>query len=190
MVIDAHRPAGVLPGLEAQVGAVIGFAALILAVAGGLIFTGLALMTTLSIVGRALVSLGLGPIPGDFELLEAGTAIAVFAFLPWCQLRGGHVTVDLLVERFPAKLAEAFTLLGNLAMTAVAALLAWRLYAGMGDRFRYNETTMILGIDLGIPYAASLVGAIFFVIASAYTVWRSVNRVAAAPWTRAVEGRP
>ena len=37
----------------------------------------IALMSVASIVGRALSGLGLGPVPGDFELVEAGTALAV-----------------------------------------------------------------------------------------------------------------
>ena len=49
----------------------------------------IALMSVASIVGRALsgLGLGLGPVPGDFELVEAGTALAVFCFLPWCHLK-------------------------------------------------------------------------------------------------------
>ena len=49
-----------------------------------LVLIALILLTVVSVVGRALFS---APIPGDFELVEIGMAVAVFAFLPYCQLR-------------------------------------------------------------------------------------------------------
>ena len=57
-------------------------------------------MTVVSIVGRASLTWAwvLGPVPGDFELVEVGTGFAVFAFLPWCQLKRGHATVDLFTS--------------------------------------------------------------------------------------------
>jgi hypothetical protein len=50
---------------------------------GAFVLVLLAAMSVVSIAGRALSGLGLGPVPGDFELVEAGTALAVFCFLPW-----------------------------------------------------------------------------------------------------------
>ena len=58
-----------------------------LAYVGGLLLTALALMVVVSVSGRALLKLGLGPIPGDFEMVEMATAIVVFFFLPWCYLK-------------------------------------------------------------------------------------------------------
>nr|WP_255701545.1 TRAP transporter small permease [Afifella sp. H1R] len=132
-------------------------------------------MTVLSIAGRALVPLGLGPVPGDFELVEAGVAFAVFSFLPWCQFRRGHVTVDLLAERFGPRGMAACALASNLVMTAIAGLLAWRLGLGMQDKRLYPETSFILQFPIWWPYAASLAGAWMFAVASAYTVWRALN---------------
>lgn len=173
--MTAAGEGGLLPDLEARVGRVVGAIAWTLAVAGGILFTALAVLTTVSIAGRALVFVGLGPVPGDFELVEAGTAIAVFAFLPWCQYRRGHVTVEVLVERFPPRVRAALGLLGNLALTVAAVLIAWRLWAGMGDKFRFGETTMILRFEVGWAYAGCMVGAAAFVVVAAYTVWRSLN---------------
>lgn len=52
------------------------------AIIGGLALVALTLMIVASVSGRAMLGLGLGPVPGDFELVEVGTAIAVFFFLP------------------------------------------------------------------------------------------------------------
>ena len=47
------------------------------AIIGGLALVALTLMIVASVSGRAMLGLGLGPVPGDFELVEVGTAIAV-----------------------------------------------------------------------------------------------------------------
>ncbi len=62
-----------------------------LAIFGGFVVGAVALMTTISVTGRAALSM---PVPGDVELIEIGTNTAVFAFLPFCQLMRGNVIVD------------------------------------------------------------------------------------------------
>ncbi|MCU0929269.1 MAG: TRAP transporter small permease subunit, partial [Burkholderiaceae bacterium] len=71
---------------------------------GAFVLCLLALISVVSIAGRALSGFGLGPVPGDFELVEAGTALAVFCFLPWCHLKRGHAVVDLLWNAYPPAL--------------------------------------------------------------------------------------
>lgn len=166
---------GLAPALEARLGRTIGQAARLLALAGGVVLTGIALMTVVSIIGRGFAFAGLGPVPGDFELVEAGCAVAVFAFLPWCQYRRGHVTVDIFISRLSGRLQAVLAMIGNLALSAAACFIAWRLWFGTQDKFSYGETTMILGMELGYAYAAALPGAFFFAVVCLYTVWRSLN---------------
>ncbi|MEM6897355.1 MAG: TRAP transporter small permease, partial [Pseudomonadota bacterium] len=70
---------------EARVGRGIEALARTLAYLGGAILVALALMTLASIVGRWVNTGPIRSIAGDYELVEAGVGIAVFAFLPWCQ---------------------------------------------------------------------------------------------------------
>ena len=169
------RPAGLAPELERRVGRIVGALSMALAAAGGIVLVAITAMSVISIAGRALLALGLGPVPGDFELVEAGTAFAVFAFLPWCQFRRGHVTVDIAILRFDARKRALFALAGNMLMTAAAIFLAWRLVDGLQDKLRYGETSFILQMPAWWGYAAALVGAWAFAAVSAYTVWRSLN---------------
>lgn len=182
----------IAPIAEARVGAILETCARRLAVAGGAILVALALMTVASVIGRALIFAGLAPVKGDYELVEMGVAIAVFSFLPWCQLRRGHVTVDVLADRFPARLRLALTLIGDLALAAAAVLIAWRLAAGLEEKLPWRwaggfvfeknwavEETYELGLPFWVGYALALIGAALFAIVALYTVWRSANEAIA-----------
>ncbi len=150
------------------------------AMLGGLVLLALIILSVLSITGRALVPVGLGPIPGDFELVEAGTAFGIYCFLPWCQLEGGHVTVDVL-KRWLGRRADALLAAGfNLLMTLAAAFILWRAYAGMQDKLRYNEVTFILQYPVWWGYAVCLPLAALFVAVAAFTVYRSLRDAFAA----------
>jgi TRAP-type C4-dicarboxylate transport system permease small subunit len=171
---------GVAPRLERRVGRAVEVFAKALAGAGGLMLLALTVLTVVSILGRAMSGLGLGPVPGDFELVENGVAFAVFAFLPWCQFRRGHVTVDIFVQRAGPRGLAAFALAGNVLMTLAALLIAWRLALGLSDRLRYGDTTFILQMPVWWAYAAALVGAFAFALVCAYTAWRSLNEMLGA----------
>ena len=156
-----------------------------MALLGGLVLIAVIVMTCVSIAGRALLPLniGLGPIRGIYDITEIGMAAAVFAFLPWCQLKRGHATVDLFKAAFPRYLNLGLDLLFDLTMLGAATVGAWRLYLGMQDKLRYGETTLIAQIPVWQGYAASLVGAVAFVLIAAFCVMRSVRSLAAGRQT-------
>lgn len=149
-----------------------------MALLGGGVLVLLTVLTVVSVIGRNLNFLGLGPIPGDFELVEAGAAFAVFAFLPWCQLNRGHVTVDLFLSRLGRRRNAAVDVATNLLMTVAATVVAWRLFLGLLDKQSYGETSFILQFPLWWGYSASFVGAVVFALVSAWTVWRSLGEAA------------
>ena len=122
---------------------------------GALVLVALALLTVTSIAGRALSFAGLGPVPGDFELVEAGTALAVFCFLPWCHLKSGHAAVDMLWKSYPPALRRVLELLSDTLMLLVWVLLVWRMGLAMLE-FRANgEVSFILQMPAWWGYAAS-----------------------------------
>jgi hypothetical protein len=66
-------------------------------------------MVCVSIIGRQFDGFAFfRPVRGDYELVELGCVIAVCAFLPWCQLKRGHVAVDIVVQALPGR-AKAFS---------------------------------------------------------------------------------
>ncbi len=163
-----------------------------LAYFGGIVLALIALITVASIIGRGLLFAGLGPIKGDYELVENGCAIAIFAFMPLAQLKRGHVTVDIFVQALPLRAQAFLGFLGDTLLTLAAFIILWQLWLGFGEKLPYGsdmlraimgwgakpffpETTYELEIPVWIPYAFSLIGAVFFFITGIYTMWRSLN---------------
>lgn len=152
---------------------------------GGLMVVALAVMTVCSIAGRWIASVpylgslpllsAFGPITGDYEVVQMGTATAVFLFLPYCHLRGGHVTVDLLVMHAPRGIQRATAILAETLFMVVSALMTWRLFHGLLDKQRYMETSMLLGIPLWWGYAAGIAG---FALLTLVCLYRSIAALA------------
>ncbi len=154
---------------------IIGWLARGLAIAGGLVLIALTILTVVSITGRSLIAYGLSPVPGDVELVEAGMAFAIFSFLPWCQLTRGHASVDIFTNFLSERANRVIDVIAEFLMTAVVTIIAWRLWFGMLDKMRYNETTFILQFPVWWPYAASMVAAAIGVIVSFYVLYERVR---------------
>ena len=150
------------------------------AILGGLALSTLIVLTCLSIVGRSLNSVlhsdfvqglapdlastllasGIGPINGDFELVQAGMAFTIFAFLPLCQLNGAHASVDIFTAALPLRVSGFLRMVVELIFAAVLVLIAVQLYAGMESKLRSGQTTLLLQYPLWWGYAISVPGAI------------------------------
>lgn len=142
---------------------------------GAVVLTLIALMSVVSIIGRALSGFGLGPVPGDFELVEAGTALAVFCFLPWCHLKGGHAVVDMLWNSYPPAVQRVLMVLTDALMFIVWALLVWRMSVAMGEYRHNNEVTFILQMPVWWGYAASMPAAVIGVVAYGWRLLESLG---------------
>jgi TRAP-type C4-dicarboxylate transport system permease small subunit len=140
------------------------------ALAGGIILLGVALMTAWSagtgwVLGR--------PLPGDFELTEIFVAVAIFAFLPYCQLTDANVTADLFTARAGPRTLAALSVLAALLALGIAILLTWRTWAGLIDYRKYVETTAILKIPIWTAYVPALVSLGLLVLACVLSLLES-----------------
>ncbi len=146
----------------------------VLASFGGLVLLALLILTCASILGRALFS---EPINGDFELVEIGCAIAIFAFLPYCQITRGNVIVDFFTANASMRVKASLDLAGNALFTLIAGLITWRAVLGGLDLKRYGETSMILAIPSWWGYVAAVPCAGVLTIVCLYTTWRSFREL-------------
>jgi len=150
------------------------------AIAGGLVLVAIVAVIVLSVIGRALIWAGLKPITGDYELVEAGTGFAIFAFLPWVHLTRGHAVVSIFTDFLNARINGWIMVVSDALMLAIAVFIAWRHWLGTIDKYNYGETTLLLRMPLWWAYAAGLVGAVCFVAVAAYVLVRSVTEATSA----------
>jgi len=127
-------------------------------------------------LGEALLATGVAPLTGDFELVEAGIAFAIFAFLPICQLKGGHATVDILSDQFPERVNRFLVTFWEVVFTLVVLLIAWRLFEGFQGKLRNGETTFLLQFPIWWAYGASFAAS---VIAGLIAIHVALSRMAA-----------
>lgn len=158
------------------------------AIMGGFVLTGLVLLICVSVAGRALngflhgdvmtsvapglakwlLDLGIGPVNGDFELVEAGVAFAIFAFLPLCQLTNGHAAVDIFANQFPRWLDRTLRTLTEVLFAAILILISERLFDGMMSKMRFGETTFLIQFPIWWAYAASFAGSVVTALVAVY----------------------
>lgn len=148
-----------------------------LAVLGGLVLVALIVMVCVSVTGRAT---GLGPVTGDYELIELGTGFAVFAFLPWCQITGGHARVDMLTHRLGPRVERGLDALWACVMAVALAVIAWRLGAGLMGKLASGETTFLRQIPVWWGYAAAMPAAALAAVVALWGAVRAVQRVGGA----------
>lgn len=144
------------------------------AIAGGLVLTVLVGLIVVSVIGRALIWAGLGPVLGDYELVEAGVGFAIFAFLPWAHFTRGHAVVAIFTDLAGPRFNAWLLVICDALMLVLAAFITWRHALGTIDKFNYGETTLLLRMPLWWSYAAGLIGASVLIIVAAYLFVRSL----------------
>lgn len=164
---------------------------------GGVMLMGLIIMACLSIVGRSLngvlhtdavvslmpdlarwlIDAGVGPINGDFELIEAGVAFSIFAFLPLCQLTGGHASVDIFTSKLSPRADRILQMLIDVLFASVLVLIAVQLFAGMQSKLSSGQTSLLLQFPVWWGYALCMFGAVTGALVSIYI---AVLRIASA----------
>ena len=159
-----------------------------MAILGGIVLSALILLTCVSILGRSLngilhsdfvmglapdlahwlIDIGIGPVNGDFELVEAGVAFAIFAFIPLCQITAGHASVDIVANALPRGVNRFLRMVTEVVFALVLILIAWKLADGMLSKKGYGETSFLLQFPVWWAYAASLFGAVVSAIVGIY----------------------
>ena len=158
------------------------------ALLGGIVLTVLIVIVCLSVLGRSLnsvlngdmmqqalpglanylLALGIGPINGDFELVEAGMAFAIFAFLPICHLNGAHASVDIFTQHLPLRMNRFLRMMIEFIFAAVLIIIAYQLFQGMLSKLNSGQTSFLIQFPVWWGYALSVTGAIVAAIVGVY----------------------
>ncbi len=164
------------------------FLSRLMAILGGIMLSALVLLTVFNIVmrlvdrlfhwmveaevmaglGQWLIDAGVGPTLGTFELIEAGVAFVIFAFLPICQITGGHATVDIFTSAMSEGTNRILRGLTEVLFAAIMVLIAAQLFGGLVTKFTSGQTTLELQLPVWYSYAIGFIGAALAAIVAVY----------------------
>lgn len=142
------------------------------ALLGGLVLLALVLFTVASAISNLFFN---KPFPAEYDLAKHGVAIAAFAFLPYCQITYGNVTVDIFTERASARAKAAMVVLASAIAAAFAALLFRQMWLGMFDFIEYREVMISIRLPLWTAFPPALVSLVLLFVAALITAAEGIN---------------
>jgi len=141
---------------------------------GGLVFVAIVAMSIVSIVGRKLFSL---PVPGDFELVEMGSAIGASYFFAYCHLNRGDVKVDFFTQHWSAAKVMSLDAIGSLLIGLFGSVIAWRTTVGAISLHEVGESSAILDWPMWVVRMAMVPGFVLMALAGFYMAWHFIAAV-------------
>jgi TRAP-type C4-dicarboxylate transport system permease small subunit len=127
--------------------------------------TTLALMMifiTIGVISRNFFT----PLVGDVEIVRLGMIVLIMFSLAYTQKIDGHISIGIIVDKFPKKGQDAFDILGhllNIVITSTIGFIFWGVAIN-------HKSTMKLSTDLlNIPFYP-----FDFIIAIGFLLWTLV----------------
>ena len=117
-----------------------------LAIIGACLLLVMVLITVLDVIMRRVLN---APLRGSLELTETILGISVFTALSFCASEeGGHVEVDILVNRLQMKSRKIIASLMYFLSTITLGLISWQLVVYSVRVYEMHEVSAILAISL------------------------------------------
>jgi TRAP-type C4-dicarboxylate transport system permease small subunit len=145
------------------------------AIAGGIGFVALVIMSLVSIIGRKIAAT---PVPGDIEIMQMGTAIASAAMLAFCEMERQHLRVDFFTAKLSAKSRNVLDAISHLILAIVALVIAWRTGLSAVSLNEAGETSVILGWPVWAVVAGLVPSFLLLAIAGLYNTMHSLSGAA------------
>ncbi len=107
------------------------------AVAGGIILAVIVLVTTTNVsafILHRIVSTwggGVSGLPGYEDFVRLAMSSAALMFFPYCQVKRGHVAVDIIMEHASKGVQRLFDRLWSAVAILLTGFLAWWMVIGM-----------------------------------------------------------
>lgn len=121
------------------------------ALLGGVLVIAIVLVTTVNVSAFILDS-SLKPfgiyvpaLPGYEDFVRLAISVAALSFFPYCQMKRGHVAVELFVQSFPRLLRDGLDRFWLFLTSGLAVFLAYWMWVGMLETRDDKTVTSILG---------------------------------------------
>lgn len=146
------------------------------AVIAGLVLTGMAFMSIVSITGRLVLS---SPIVGDYELVQMLCAIAVSMSLPYTHWIKGHVIVDFFTVNANPRFNAALDSVAHLLLAFFSVVLTWRMWVSTWELKAAEDASMLLSIPTWWTYLPMVASFALLSLTSLYTAANSLKEITA-----------
>ena len=97
-------------------------------------------------------------------------AVAIFMFLPYCQMSGANVTVDVFTARMGERAKAVMALVSSLIAGGFAVLLLVQMSDGFQSYLQYPEVTPVLRLPLWTAFPPILLSLFLLLLAALLTM--------------------
>ncbi len=139
-----------------------------------LILFSLMILTTMDVIGRKFFN---NPITGTNELTGLGLALIIFFSLGMTQLKGDHIAIDFLVNKFPEKIQALIQSLTSCVLFILLVLSAWQFIEYTKRLYHGNDVSGDLGIPMFIFTLVGGIGILFFALSLLLDTLQSLLKV-------------
>jgi len=121
------------------------------AIMGGLILLSIVFVTSTNVAGFLLNRVTspwgytVSGLPGYEDFVRLAISVAALTFFPYCQLRRGHVVVELFTNALPPRTQRVLDVVWLGATVFLALFLAAWMWVGMWERYDDNAVSRVLG---------------------------------------------
>ena len=101
-----------------------------------------------------------GGLPGYEDFVRLAISSAGLMLFPYCQVRRGHISIDVFTASLPRRLQDALARLAVAGIAALAVFLAWWMLLGLLETRADGALSRVLGWPewpFFLPGVASLV---------------------------------
>jgi TRAP-type C4-dicarboxylate transport system permease small subunit len=135
-------------------------------------------LTVADVVGRYLVGFipGFGPVPGSFELTEFMLAVVVLTAIGHTQVKGGHISIDLMLSKFPRRVQAIIDTVTNFLGLAMFALVTWQTIKYAQLLYVSHDVSGVLRLPVYPFLFVAAIGCFMFCLAMLSSVLQSVKK--------------
>ena len=143
------------------------------AVGGGLFILAIVFVTTANVSLFALDRVArpfggtVSGLPGYEDVVSLAVSCAALMFFPLCQLRRGHVAVDVFTEKLPKHLQCGLDQLWSAAASLLALFLGYWMLLGMLESRNDGALSPVIGWPLWPFYLPGIVSLLLWCLVAA-----------------------
>jgi len=136
------------------------------------------LLTVVDVIGRKFVGIipGFQPVPGSYELTEFMMVALVCTALGYAQIKGDHISIDVLTSRFPKQAQNILDAVVYLISTVMTAIVGSRSFVHGARLIQQGDYSAVLRIPVYPFYYLLGVGMFIFALALFFSFLQSLTK--------------